>query len=428
MTQITESGCCAKGELSIVFGDVRKKKINTPNDFVSHMLEHIAWRMGLSIDLNFDSENWQQLGRIFGTEIKKFPAVRSEAAALGMIDDGAAVVSVDSGRKDVVITALAGIDCEYFLGLRCEQIATGQPLVSLLEGLAEGVQSGISIEVLNLEDPHHTWEAIFRAVGIALSKIYTPIEKAAETNAKIKADAGCEKQSADGELTILEKGCNCAVVRRGTAETFVTVAVDFLSDKENRISVKVSDSISAAVSGIEELFRILTENLTAQVEIDFSARKLSSSHVVWEDIGLVFGRALLEILCQRMRHYGVNGAGSNLTDSLDAAGKNLRVGISVEGRKFLRIIPRDGDHAKLSKNFVIGNNVFGGIRTEDLDDFLDGLSGGLSASLFFEVKDYSDPQANWQELFAGLGTALHEAFLANPYRLGVPAGVKATLA
>ena len=36
-------------EISLDFGPVTEKRIATPNDFVSHMVEHIAWRLGCSI-------------------------------------------------------------------------------------------------------------------------------------------------------------------------------------------------------------------------------------------------------------------------------------------------------------------------------------------------------------------------------------------
>ena len=43
------------------------------------------------------------------------------------------------------------------------------------------------------------------------------------------------------------------------------------------------------------------------------------------------------------------------------------------------------------------------------------------------LKDYRDPAWAWRQLFSGLGTAIREALTANPYRKGVPPGVKATL-
>ncbi len=106
----------------------------------------------------------------------------------------------------------------------------------------------------------------------------------------------------------------------------------------------------------------------------------------------------------------------------------MAVGISVEGRKFWRFIPFDGSQENLKRKFLLGQTVMGNMRSEDLDDFIDGLSGGLGASIMIHLRDYGDPDKAWQEIFVGLGQAIKEAFAVNPYRQGVPAGVKATLA
>jgi hypothetical protein len=126
--------------LQICFGDVRNKRIITRNHFVSHMVEHIAWRMGLSIDLEWSDENWRKLGEALGAEIRKFPARSTGAAALGMIDDGSASVAVIVGEgPGVEITGAGGVDCRWFLNCRCEQISSGEPLIELAQGLSEGI-------------------------------------------------------------------------------------------------------------------------------------------------------------------------------------------------------------------------------------------------------------------------------------------------
>ena len=53
-------------KIKLAFGNVTSKRIKTSNDFVSHMIEHIAWRLGCSIDLEWESEDWESLGRALG--------------------------------------------------------------------------------------------------------------------------------------------------------------------------------------------------------------------------------------------------------------------------------------------------------------------------------------------------------------------------
>src|SRR5690348_13980509 len=85
-----------------------------------------------------------------------------------MIDDGSAEIAITrTGEGDASVTG-AGVDVEWFTGLRVEQLATGAPLVEMHEGLATGTGTRIDVTVTSLEDPHHTWEAIWRGVGVAL--------------------------------------------------------------------------------------------------------------------------------------------------------------------------------------------------------------------------------------------------------------------
>lgn len=417
----------AKNTISIEFGDVRKKSLNTPNHFVSHMVEHIAWRLGLSINVGWQDENWRQLGTELGSCISRLSKSSSSGKALGMIDDGSAEVEVVAGSPRVTVKGTEGVDINWFLGLRCEQLDSGKPLMELLEGLSDGLQASTSVVVWNVEDTHHTWEGVFRGVGIALSQIYSPVVELEKAAAAVNADLMREEFNGNAEIQVLERGMHRASVRRGTAETGITVTVDLMNRQANEITIDVDSSIGGAVCDCGAILERFLGGLGASAKIDFKATKLSSSHVVMEDIGLVMGRALLEILKVRMDRHGVNGAGSSLCSD-NARPPSVEVGISVEGRKFWRIVPRDGDLRRAKSELIIGGNVMQGLRTEDLDDFLDGLSGGMSASIMVHVRDYSNVDQTWQEIFSGLGAALRMSFAVNPFRRGVPPGVKATLA
>jgi hypothetical protein len=128
-----------------------------------------------------------------------------------------------------------------------------------------------------------------------------------------------------------------------------------------------------------------------------------------------------------MVRYGAHGAGSTISSSADLSARAINVGVSVEGRKFWKFIPGDGDYARLRREFLIGQNCLGSLRSEDLDDFVDGLAGGMSASISIHVIRIDTPSTEWVGVFRGLGAALRGAFELNPFRRGVPPGVKATL-
>jgi HAD superfamily hydrolase (TIGR01509 family) len=407
--------------LSLQFGDVRQKKILTPNDFVSHAIEHIAWRLGVEIELNWHNNDWWTLGETVGKQIRAFPIQDNAGVALGMIDDGSAEVSIEiTESPELRLGAINNLDLDWFLSLRCEQIQSGKPLVELAQGLAQGLGARISIKVCSVEDPHHTWEGVFRSIGIALNNIFTPKYPAA-----LPFDSQIDENVSQGEISVLAKSLHYSKVFRGTAESHVVVSVDFSQQHPNTFAFNVAPSID--VSELHRLLEILAKEAGFTIQVEFNATVLSSSHVVLEDTALVLGRALLEILTVRMIEWGVNGAGSSLSTVQDFQAQPIRVGISVEGRKFWKFVPFKVSLDKVRQDFLIGHHVFNHLRSEDLDDFLDGLAGGLACSIIVHIEELVEPNEGWQLLFRNLGKALKEVFALNPYRKGVPPGVKATL-
>jgi HAD superfamily hydrolase (TIGR01509 family) len=160
---------------------VTKKSLVTPNEFVSHMIEHIAWRLGCSVDVMWTNDDWHGLGHELGVRVAEMCRLQGTAAALGMIDDGSCEVGLRCGSGKAALRAAGQVDLDWFLGLRCEQLTNGQPLVSVLDGLAAGSGVDLDILVASAEDPHHTWEGIFRGVGIGLKKLTTARESAQVT-------------------------------------------------------------------------------------------------------------------------------------------------------------------------------------------------------------------------------------------------------
>jgi HAD superfamily hydrolase (TIGR01509 family) len=433
--------------LSMQFGDVRNKRIVTPNDFVSHMIEHIAWRLGCSIDLYWNSNDWLELGRTIGNFISNtFQNQDKSGAALGMIDDGSAEVAIELSEKpDAVIESTKRIDRDWFLSLRCEQINSGEPLVRLVKGLADGLRAKIYIRICSVEDPHHTWEGVFRSIGIALSRMFAPkfsdhdllppLSKGGRGGfppqpsftGKIPpapfAKGGDESLSSGIAVENLSE-CS-AIVSRKTAESNLRISVDFTRHNPGKYNFNVASSIH--VDGFPNILDKLSGEAGLTLAIDYDATVLSSSHVVMEDTALVLGRALKEILVLRMNRYGVQGAGSSVTSAEDVKNQPVSVGVSVEGRKFWKFMPFNESYDAFRKRFLIGQNVSRDLFSEDLDDFIDGLAGGLDCSIMIHIKEAIEPARGWEMIFTNMGKALKEVFQPNPYRKGVPPGVKATM-
>ena len=101
--------------------------------------------------------------------------------------------------------------------------------------------------------------------------------------------------------------------------------------------------------------------------------------------------------------------------------------VSVEGRKYVKYVGVT-NYDDFRWRYILGHQAFGGVRTEDIDDFVDALAGGIRGSFFLhERRPYPTAAAYWEDQIQALGVALSEAFDVNAARKGLPPGVKATL-
>jgi HAD superfamily hydrolase (TIGR01509 family) len=414
--------------LFLQLGKVTEKKINSPNEFLSHMVEHIAWRLGCRINLQWNNNDWYLLGKKTGEQISSFGLKNEVGIALGMIDDGSAEIIIEPSQEpDVEWGSPASVDLDWFFSLRCEQTFSGKPMQSLATGLAMGLQARISIMICSVEDPHHTWEGIYRGIGVALNRMYS-LPFAAEIldncHGNHDNDSCRDSENNNSNIKISQPSCSFCRVERKTAESSVIITLDF-NETGSDFNFQISPIVKA--KGLEKLLTEMAEYAGCSIKVDFSAQALSSSHVLVEDIAIVLGRALKEILIRRMLNHGVNGGGSSIQNKADIDEQAIRVGLSVEGRKFLHITSFKDSVDTVRREFLVGHTVCNDIFSEDLDDFLSGLCEGFSCSLVLHIKELISPDDGWQLVFKNLGKAIKEVFSLNINRQGVPAGVKGTL-
>lgn len=422
----------ARCYVSLGRAGVMSKTLCSPNEFVSHMIEHIAWRLGCSIDLSWTSDDWHGLGAALGHEVRKLPLRREAASTIGMIDDGSAEIHVTTTNPPgAVLTASRQVDLEWFLSSRAEQLSSGKPLVEVLEGLGDGGALDLDITVASFEDPHHTWEGVFRGVGMALDKMFNeqpaapdpPREKG--TGSPLRREQQSRERAVERGWTVRHVSAWEASLQRRTAESVVGVSLR-LGAPSARCAINVADSVT--VTGMVDLLAEFAEGAGLQLDVTYDAMRLSSSHVVTEDIGMTLGRALRYVAIERMDKFGINGAGSSIKDPNDGVYQPIRVGVSMEGRKFWKYVPMSQDYADFRRTFLVGHTLTNGLYSEDLDDFVDGLAGGLESSIIMHIDDNTDPVTGWPMLFRGLGEAMAGLLAVNPYRLSLAPGVKATLA
>jgi HAD superfamily hydrolase (TIGR01509 family) len=415
---------------------VTSKTLVSPNEFVSHMVEHLAWRLGCSIRLSWTNDDWHLLGVALGRQVRHLPLYQAVASTIGMIDDGSAEIHIRASELgEVALTSSDQVDLEWFLNSRAEQLPNGFPLLRLLEGLASGGELSIQIKVASFEDPHHTWEGVFRGVGIALDQMFNDYSTTVSPSANElpdEATGSAPPPSREVYERPVQRGWAVqdaspwsARVQRRTAESIVAVRVR-LGPPSVRCTIRVADCVD--VAGMAELLTEFAKGAGLKLDVNYQATRLSSSHVVTEDIGMALGRALRHVAIERMDRFGIQGAGASIKDAGADSSLPVRVGVSMEGRKFWKYVPMSQDYGEFRKSFLVGHTLENGMFTEDLDDFVDGLAGGLESSIIVHVDDGVDPVQGWPLLFHELGVALAGLLAVNPHRRSLTPGVKATLA
>lgn len=412
--------------IRLVPGDVTRKLLVTPTEFVSHMVEAVAWRLGCEVHLEWYSDDWCWLGQELGRTLAPLLDGASTSMALGMIDDGSCEVYLERARPPELAIVGLSVDVDWFVSLRCEQLSDGKPLVDMLRGLAEGAGLYIRVDVASLEDPHHTWEAVWRGFGLALRGLSRTLTDAASGASRATRHARAKPERlgygfASG-LDVLASGPETASVKRATAESACEVELTF---DQAGFACQVETADGLAMGGLAVLLDQFAHRAGLGGVVHFRTLRLSSSHVVAEDIGMTLGAALRVLAIERMHAYGIECAGSSML--LSHHPKPVRVGVSFEGRKFMKFVPIGWDYPEFRRQ-LIGRTLSNGLFSEDLDDFLDGLAGGMACSVVIHWERLNDPDQGWRLIFEGLGHAVADVLAVNRTRQGLISGVKATLA
>lgn len=165
-------------------GARRKPEIETGIPFLNHMLETIWWRSGLNISAKVSGPVQLQhtiaedAGITFGRAVRAFCEA---ASAKGIEGAGTGRAMLDEALADVVISiegrAGCWIDCDC-PGSKAELVEgmASCNLRAFFEGFSQGAGASLRISLLKGEDPHHAWEAAFRAFGDALGRVFSKNE------------------------------------------------------------------------------------------------------------------------------------------------------------------------------------------------------------------------------------------------------------
>lgn len=167
----TESSVKVVIEKGALKADYRKH-IKTPLPFLNHMIEHIAWRAALNIDIELDMPDFQlihlvtedvsmTLGKAVGEFVKQnHPS--GYGFAFGIIDEAKASAVISFEDRALLDFKSAVSYGEQVEGMPSEE------LVTFLDGFVQGARCTLHIDIEKGENGHHIWEAVYRAFGIAL--------------------------------------------------------------------------------------------------------------------------------------------------------------------------------------------------------------------------------------------------------------------
>ena len=158
----------------------RETKIDTGLAFLNHMIETIGWRMNLNIEFVYTTTNFklthviaEDSGIVLESALRamfeKKMVKGVSGASRSMIDEGCATAAISiEGRPKLILEGNPVTDLT-----EVEDTKTCD-LDDFIDGLAFGLGASIRIVVESGKDPHHTWEAIFRALGEALREAFEP--------------------------------------------------------------------------------------------------------------------------------------------------------------------------------------------------------------------------------------------------------------
>ncbi len=166
-----------KGELKPDY----RKKIRTPLAFLNHMIEHIAWRAALNIDIEMSFDEFElihlvcedvsmTLGRAVG-EFVRVNCPSGYGTSVGIIDEAKAAAAI-SFEDRALLDFKSNIEyAESVEGMPSEE------LITFLDGFVQGARCTLHIDIEKGENGHHIWEAVYRAFGIALGQALEVDEK-----------------------------------------------------------------------------------------------------------------------------------------------------------------------------------------------------------------------------------------------------------
>lgn len=165
-------------KISVSVNTIKEKSlgVKTTIPFLDHMIETLAWRANLNIGVKIESKVnlehtiAEDIGITLGCAILELFKIKSSDGIEGF---GFAKGVIDEAFADAIISIEGRVNC-FISGPEFQNVdgISGYSLAAFLEGFSQGCKCNLRLEYSG-KDPHHSWEAAFRAFGYALRNAFS---------------------------------------------------------------------------------------------------------------------------------------------------------------------------------------------------------------------------------------------------------------
>ena len=163
-------------EVVLQLGERGEPRLGTTLAFFDHMLEMLCWHAGITLEVDFEVKTFrlthvvcEDVGLALGAGVLQ--ALR-ERIPIGVESVGEAHAIMDEALAFAMVSFEGRARCQVARGGAAAnehvEDMLAADLVAFFEGFAQGARATARLSVLEADDPHHAWEAAFRAFGRAL--------------------------------------------------------------------------------------------------------------------------------------------------------------------------------------------------------------------------------------------------------------------
>jgi imidazoleglycerol-phosphate dehydratase len=202
--RVSMDGTCANVEritreadirVAVDLGPAREPRLATTLAFFDHMLEMLGWYADVAVDASYAHKTFrlthvvcEDIGLALGAATAEIvrsriaDGVESTGFGHGVMDEARALAHVSfEGRSNHSVVR----DAPGSKDSRVEDMLSAD-LVAFFEGFSQGGRCTVHLRMEQGVDPHHTWEAAFRAFGRALRECWRENPRRAGRTAGVK--------------------------------------------------------------------------------------------------------------------------------------------------------------------------------------------------------------------------------------------------